>query len=185
MQHQSNLREIPLNQETIFEGILIDVSHMQVRLPDGGLSLREIVHHNGGVAIVPVSDDGQVTLVRQHRIAVDEVTLEIPAGKRDSLSEDPLLAARRELEEECGLKSGRMELLTVMLPTPGYCNERLHIYLATELIPCKPHPDKDEFLSVETIPFAQAIQHVLNGELTDGKTALGLLLANHKLHQKP
>lgn len=181
MPEETTLRETPISDETVFEGRLINVSHMQVRLPDGRTAMREIVHHRGGVAVVPVDDDGMVTLVRQHRVALNEMMLEIPAGKLDTAQENPLLAARRELEEECGLHASSMVLLTVMVPTPGYLTERLHIYLATGLTPCVPHLDADEFLAVERMPLSEAVQRVLRGELTDGKTALGLLLAERLL----
>lgn len=154
---------------------------MQVALPNGQTSLREIVHHNGGAAVVPVDGEGHVTLVRQHRIALDQMTLEIPAGKLDRPCEDPEKAALRELEEETGLRAAQVELLTRMLPTPGYCTEVLHLYLATGLTPCRPHLDADEFLDVVKLPLAEAVAMVDRGELPDGKTALALLMAWQRL----
>ena len=182
MHDDTHLREIPISEKPVFDGLLIRVSHMQVRLPNGETSQREIVHHNGGVGIVAVDDEGQVTLVRQHRIALDEVLLEIPAGKLDGPNEDPLSAARRELEEETGLQAERIELLISSIPTPGYCTERLHLYLATGLSQHQAHLDKDEFLSVVKMPLAEAIERTMRGELCDGKTALALLMAQNRLH---
>ncbi len=175
------LREVPISDERVFHGVLIDVRHQKVTLPSGGTSLREIVCHHGGAAVVPVDAHGQVTLVRQYRIALDQVILEIPAGKLNGPDEDPLLAAQRELKEETGLRAQHIELLTAMVPTPGYCTERLHLYLATGLTPSKPHLDADEFLEVVTMPLGEAVQRVKNGELTDAKTALALLLADLRL----
>lgn len=185
MAEYPGLREIPIRDEQVFHGVLIDVTHMQVTLPNGGTSLREIVRHPGGAAVVPLDGEGNVTLVRQHRVALDLMTLEIPAGKLNGSQEDPLLAAARELEEETGLRAGRMEWLTTMLPTPGYCTEKLHLYLATGLTPCRPHLDADEFLDVVKIPFAQALEMVDRGELADGKTALALLLAQRRMSKAP
>lgn len=184
MEEDRNLREVPISQETVFKGRLVEVRLMEVALPNGKTAQRELVYHRGGVAIVPVDSQGVVTLVRQHRIALDEMTLEVPAGKLDTAGEDPLLAAHRELEEECGLRAGQMRLMTHMVPTPGYLTERLHIYLATELSHCRPHLDTDEFLSVERMPLEEAVELVLQGQLTDAKTALGLMMARELLARR-
>ena len=181
MTKDTELRETPLTEETVFRGKLIDISHMEVALPNGKTSMREIVHHNGGVGVVAVNDQGEVTLVRQHRIAPDLLMLEIPAGKLDSKTENPLLAARRELEEETGLRAQHMELLTAMIPTPGYCTERIHLYLATGLSQHAAHLDADEFLGVTRMPMDEAVEKAARGEFPDAKTALGLLMAAHRL----
>lgn len=181
MDQYSDLREVPLSDETVFKGALIDVSHMQVRLPNGGQSLREIVHHKGAAAVVPVDDEGNVYMVRQHRVVVDMMTLEIPAGKLDYVGEDPLVCANRELEEETGLRAQRMELLTHVVTTPGFCTEKIGLYLATGLSQHEDHPDQDEFLHVEKLPLSEAVERVMRGELRDAKTALGLLMAWQKL----
>lgn len=177
-----NLREVPQTEETVFQGILIDVSHMQVRLPNGQTAVREIVHHKGAAAVVPVDDEGNVYMVRQHRVALDLMTLEIPAGKLDDVGEDPRACAVRELEEETGLRAERFELLTHVVTTPGFCTETIGLYLATGLSQHEDHPDADEFLFVEKLPLAEAVQRVMSGELRDAKTALGLLMAWQKLH---
>ena len=181
MTDYSDLRETPLCDELVFHGSLIDVLRRKVSLPDGRISLREIVRHPGGAAVVPVDEDSMVTLVRQHRVAPDLITLEIPAGKLDAPEEDPLMAAQRELAEEAGLRARHVEWLTTMLPTPGYSTERLYLYLATGLIPCQPHLDADEFVNVVRMPLQEAVDKVLSGEITDGKTALALLMARDRL----
>ena len=104
-----DLREVPLSEKEMFHGVLIDVSHMQVRLPNGHTALREVVRHKGAAAVVPVDGEGNVYLVRQHRVVVDLMTLEIPAGKLDYVGEDPLACAHRELEEETGLSGVRLK----------------------------------------------------------------------------
>lgn len=179
---ENELREVPLTDETVFRGALIDVSHMQVRLPDGREALREIVHHKGAAAVVPVDADGNVYMVRQHRVVVDMMTLEIPAGKLDYVGEDTLVCAHRELEEETGLRAGKMELLTHVVTTPGFCTEKIGLYLATQLTQHEDHPDEDEFLGVEKLPLSEAVARVMSGEFRDAKTALGLLMAWQKLH---
>ncbi len=177
------LLELPIARETVFSGALIHVDHMRVTLPDGREALREIVVHGGAAAIVPVDEEGNVTLVRQHRVAVDEVMLEIPAGKLDHPGEDPLCCAQRELEEETGLRAESWTLLCPAITTPGFCTERIGLYLATGLKPCKPHLDADEFLNVVKMPLSEAIARVISGELHDAKSALGLLLAEKHLQQ--
>lgn len=177
MAADADIRETPLSDTVVFTGRLIDVSHMVVRLPNGEQSYREVVRHKGAAAVVPVDADGFVTLVRQHRVVVDTVTLEIPAGKLDHAGEDPLACAHRELAEETGLRAEHMELLCPMITTPGFCTERVSIYLATGLRPGETHPDADEFVRAVRIPLREAVARALRGELSDGKTALGLLLA--------
>lgn len=177
MAADADIRETPLSDTVVFTGRLIDVSHMVVRLPNGEQSYREVVRHKGAAAVVPVDADGFVTLVRQHRVVVDTVTLEIPAGKLDHAGEDPLACAHRELAEETGLRAERMELLCPMITTPGFCTERVSIYLATGLRPGETHPDADEFVRAVRMPLREAVARALRGELNDGKTALGLLLA--------
>lgn len=182
MNDDSGLREVPVSEETVFRGALIDVAHMQVRLPDGRTALREIVRHKGAAAIVPVDEREYVCLVRQHRVAVDQLMWEIPAGKLDTAEEDPLHCAVRELREETGLAAERMELLTKVITTPGFCTEQISLYLATGLSQHEDHPDPDEFLQVTRVPLKEAVDRAMRGELRDAKTALGLLMAWQKLH---
>jgi len=173
--------EIPLKDELVFHGALIDVTHMMVQLPNGKEALREVVRHKGAAAVVPVDADGFVTMVRQHRVVVDQVTLEIPAGKLDHVGEDPLACAHRELEEETGLRAEQMELLCPMVTSPGFCTEKVSIYLATGLSHHHAHLDEDEFLNAVRLPLEEAVARAMRGELNDGKTALGLLMAWIKL----
>ena len=175
------LRETFLSSESVYPGKIIKVEKWQVTLPNGGTALREIVRHNGAAAIVPVDGLGRVTLVRQHRVAIDQCTWEIPAGKLDSPQEDPFHAAQRELEEETGLQAERWQKLTAMYTTPGFCNECISIYLATGLSQHPAHPDADEFLRVKKLPLEEAIAQCLSGEIQDGKTLAGLLLAQQAL----
>lgn len=175
------LRENFLSGEEVFHGKIINVEHWQVSLPDGDTALREVVRHNGAAAIVPVDEYGYVTLVRQHRVAIDRFTWEIPAGKLDSPTEDPFLAAQRELEEETGLRAENWRLLTRIDTTPGFCTERIALYLATGLSQHEAHPDTDEFLHLTKIPLEEAAALCMKGELRDSKTVIGLLMAQRLL----
>lgn len=171
------LREEVLNRETVYPGVIIRLEHWQVRLPNGETALREVACHPGASAVVAVDEQKQVILVRQHRVAVDRVTMEIPAGKLDSPTEDPFLCAQRELSEETGLTAEHWQKLTCLETTPGFCNERIHLYLATGLRQGNSHPDQDEFVDVVRMPLTQALEKVMSGVFRDGKTALGLLMA--------
>lgn len=176
-----SLRETFLSSQEIYPGKIIRVEKWQVSLPNGETALREIVRHNGAAAIVPVDREGNVTLVRQHRIAVGRFTWEIPAGKLDSPEEDPFHAAQRELEEETGLQAGAWRQLTRIDTTPGFCNERIAIYLATDLSQHPAHPDADEFLRITKMPLQEAVARCMSGEFCDSKTVIGLLMANQVL----
>jgi ADP-ribose pyrophosphatase len=151
---------------------------------DGTRSTRDIVGHPGAVAILAVDADDQVLFVRQYRTAAQQVLLEIPAGTLDidtatGATEDPDLAARRELEEETGYRAERWQKLTTFWTAPGFASELMHLYLATDLRPAHPNerlgPDEDEHLRLERMPFSDAIAAVDRGDVADAKSILGLL----------
>lgn len=179
MTFDQELREELISGEEVFSGKLIKVEHWQVLLPDGKTALREIVRHIGAVAIVPLDENGIVTLVRQHRVAVDKITLEIPAGKLNFKGEDPLSAASRELEEETGLRAAHWQQLTRLNTTAGFCDECIVLYVATSLSQYHCHTDEDEFIHTEKMPLSQAIRMVMTGEIQDAKTIAGLLMAQN------
>ena len=180
-----SLREIYQDGETIYDGKIIRVEKWRVSLPDGREAAREVVIHKGAAAIVPVDAQGMVTLVRQHRVALDTFTWEIPAGKLDSVSEDPLDCAKRELEEETGLRAANWRRLSYVITTPGFCTEQISIYLATELSQHEAHADQDEFLRLQKMPLDEAVNRVMAGEFRDAKTCLGLLMAARVLADQP
>ena len=180
-----SLREIYQDGETIYDGKIIRVEKWRVSLPDGREAAREVVIHKGAAAFVPVDAQGMVTLVRQHRVALDTFTWEIPAGKLDSVSEDPLDCAKRELEEETGLRAANWRRLSHVITTPGFCTEQISIYLATELSQHEAHADQDEFLRLQKMPLDEAVNRVMAGEFRDAKTCLGLLMAARVLADQP
>ena len=180
-----SLRENYQDGETIYDGKIIRVEKWRVSLPDGREAAREVVIHKGAAAIVPVDAQGMVTLVRQHRVALDTFTWEIPAGKLDSVSEDPLDCAKRELEEETGLRAANWRRLSHVITTPGFCTEQISIYLATELSQHEAHADQDEFLRLQKMPLDEAVNRVMAGEFRDAKTCLGLLMAARVLADQP
>lgn len=178
--NDTQLTETYLDGKVVFPGAIIRLEHWNVRLPNGETALREIACHPGASAVVAVDEDGQMIFVRQHRIAVGRLTMEIPAGKLDSPDEDPFLCAQRELSEETGMTASHWEKLTVLETTPGFCNEQIHIYYATGLSQHESHPDEDEFVSVTRLPLKDAVAKVMDGTIRDGKTALGIMMAAAK-----
>lgn len=177
----ADIKETFLSAQTQFEGKIITVEKWRVRLPDGREADREVVHHLGAAAVVPVDARGYVTLVRQHRVAIGRVTLEIPAGKLDFQGEDPFDCAKRELEEETGFLARKWQKMGHVVTTPGFCTEKIALYLATELTQAASRPDADEFLRLVRMPLSEAVARVLQGEIVDMKTCLGLLMAQKNL----
>ena len=170
-----------LGEESLFEGRLVKLHKLDVTLSDGRPALREVVRHPGASAVVPVDEDGMVTMVKQFRAAVGRVLLEIPAGKLDDKSEDRLEAAKRELREETGLTAAHWVHLTDITTTPGFCDELISIYLATGLTCGSTDRDEDEFLNVEKRPLAELVDMIMRGEIGDSKTLTGLLMAEKAL----
>ena len=175
----TDLRERPVSSERVYEGRVVRLRVDSVRLePEGRLARREVVDHPGAVAVVAVTGGGEVLLVRQYRYAVGRELLEIPAGTLEP-GEQPETCARRELEEETGRQAGSLEPLGAVFTSPGFCSERIHLYLARlEDGPGgRAHPDEDERLVVEVLPFEEALRLALEGRLADAKTVAGLAMA--------
>ena len=178
----ATLAEVPLSEETTWTGRIFSVSRLHVKLPDGRESVRDIVRHPGAVAIVALTNDGRICLVRQYRTALGRVTVEIPAGKLDP-GEDPLDCAKRELHEETGFRAGRIRFLTSIVTSCGFCDEIIHIYLATKLEFDAPNPDDDEFVNVDLVPLRELIDAVLDGKIEDAKTVVGALACDSIAHR--
>ena len=170
------LKEEMVSQQTVYEGIIVNVRRDKARLLDGRIANREVVEHPGGVAILPLYRDGTVSIVRQFRYPFRQVVTELPAGKLER-GEDHRPAALRELEEEVGVRAGELIYLGYLYTSPGFSTEVLHMYLARDLEPGVCHPDDDEFLECERIPFDQLVEQVVSGVICDAKTVALVLKA--------
>ena len=178
-QNDDSIMEKNLSRERVFDGIILHIDHVTNQLPNGKAAKREIAVHVGASAVLPIDGEGNIYLVRQLRAPIDQILLEIPAGKLDSVDEDRLLAAKRELKEETGLEAENWLHLTDTFTTPGFSNERISLYLARELRQSDACPDEDEFLNLVKLPFREALDMVLRGEIRDAKTQIAISMASH------
>lgn len=165
----------------IFNGRIITVHEDTVQLVDGTQAKREIVDHNGGVAIIGLTQEGEVLLVRQFRAPYKDVLFEIPAGKLEK-GEDPFEAAKREFQEECGCTAENFKYIGELYPTPGYCGEIIRLYYATGLEFGEQHLDEDERLDVYKVPLGEAFDRCINGEFKDAKTQIGIMKVREMLN---
>ena len=170
------LFEKKITSKQIFDGFVVKLFVDEVELPDGKTARREIIRHPGAVCVIPVTDEGEVIMVRQFRYAFDKVLLEVPAGKLEK-GEDPLSAALRELEEESGVVAANVEYMGELYTTVAILDEKIHMYLATGLTYKNAHPDDGEFLEVEKIPLSTLVDMVMRGEIKDSKTQVAILKA--------
>ena len=175
--------ETILYTQHLYNGRIVNLDLHEVRLPDGNHSKREVIKHPGAAAIVAIDADGKILLVRQFRIAAGKALHEIPAGTLNG-DEPPDQCATRELQEETGFKPGQLDLLTAFYPAPGYTTEFIHVYLATKLVESRLKADSDEFIEVDRVTLAEAIDMIARGDIVDGKTIIGLLLAARRLSAK-
>ena len=171
-----------LTHRPLYKGRVVDLEVDTVELPNGRTCDLEIVRHPGAAAIVPIDNEGQVLLVRQHRYATGGDLLEIPAGKLDP-REEPEACARREVEEETGFAAGKIKSLGWIWMTPGYSDEKIWLYLAQRLRPTEQRLDADEIITIERLPLAAAVQAAVAGQITDAKSVCGLLRAAHILQK--
>ena len=178
-QNDDSIMEKNLSRERVFDGIILHIDHLTNELPNGKAAKREIAVHVGASAVLPIDGEGNIYLVRQFRAPIDQILLEIPAGKLDSVDEDRLLAAKRELKEETGLEAESWLHLTDTFTTPGFSNERISLYLARNLRQSAACPDEDEFLNLVKLPFREALDMVLRGEIRDAKTQIAICMASH------
>lgn len=178
---EKRLMETVMATETLYEGKIVRLEKWRVQLQNGRVATREVVKHVGGAAVVAVDARGRVAMVRQYRCVMGREMLEIPAGKLNYKGEDRLEAAQRELREETGLTAGTWTHLCDSVSTPGFCDEVIGLYLATDLTQGEMQPDEDEFLRFELIDYQALIRRIERGELQDGKSVSALLLARAPL----
>jgi ADP-ribose pyrophosphatase len=169
-----------LSRELKYSGRIFKFSIDQVRFQSGATVQIDVIHHNGGAAVVALTDKEEVVLVKQYRHPMGEYLLELPAGKIE-IGDTPEQTATKELAEEAGFKAKTLKLLTTTYPAPGYCGERLYIYLAESLEPVKQQLDFDEEIEVVYLPFIKACEMIFNGEIRDAKTIIGLLATERLL----
>ena len=175
-----NLEEKTTKVNYIYKGKIINLRCDEAELPDGRPCKREMIEHPGGASVLCVFE-GKVALVKQFRYAYGEALLEIPAGKLEK-GEDPMLAAKRELEEETGLEAESLRRIFTLYPTPGYTNEKIYIYEAVNVRAGRQHLDEGEFLNVVYLPVEEAVRMVKEGEICDAKTIVAL--QHYLLHNK-
>lgn len=169
-----DLTEKTLDSKIVFEGKIITVCHDEALLPNGKTAKREVVKHNGGVCVAPLTDKNELIFVKQFRYPYSEVVLELPAGKLEK-GEEPFDAGKRELTEETGCSAEKYTFLGKLYPSPGYCGETIHIYLAENLSYGEQNPDDDEFLDLIKIPLDKAEKMVMDNEIFDSKTQVAVL----------
>lgn len=168
--HQHEIvEEIPA-----YQGVRYGMHLVRERLPDGRIAERDVVRHPGAAVIVPVLDDGRILLVEQYRTPIDALLLEVPAGLLDP-GEDPITAAARELEEETGHRARKIEPIIAIHPTPGFCDEVMHCFVATGLEPTQQNLDEHEIIEVHPHTIAEIRQLLRDGAITDAKTVASLL----------
>ena len=177
------LMEKTLSSRRVFDGRLLKVYRDRVELTNGGTSIREFVHHPGGAAVVALDADGNIYLERQFRYPYHKVVLEIPAGKLEP-GEDPDHAIQRELSEEIGATAGRWDPLGYIMPSVGYTDEMLYLYLARDLTFGARHLDQDEFLEPFKVPFAEALAQAADGRINDAKTLAALFRADKLMREE-
>ncbi len=173
-----------LDEREVWRGHLVSAGVARFAAPDGHEFDRDVVHHPGAVSVVPVLDEGAaVLLVRQYRAAIDRHLLEIPAGKRDVDGEAPEVTAGRELEEEVGMRAGRLEKLAEFYNSPGFCDEHSHVYMGLELEPCASSAQgvEEQHMTIERVTMADVPALITSGRIVDAKTIIGLCLARERL----
>ena len=168
-----------LGSRRVYSGRVLDLDIDTVRFPDESVGEMEMIRHSGASAVVPVLSDGaaadpEILLIRQFRHAADGVIWEVPAGRLDP-GESPEACARRELEEEAGATAGRLERLTTIYTTPGFTDERIHLFVARDLVPGPHQREADEFIETHRVPLSRALAMIRSGEISDGKTVVSLL----------
>lgn len=178
-----HLEEKTVASESVYKGRIFEVTKDKALLENGKEVQRDVVHHSGGVTVIPVTENEEILMVRQYRYPHHKVMLEIPAGKLEP-GEKHYDCGKRELLEETGCTCKNYEYLGEIVPTPAYVSEVIHLYIASGLEFSQQDLDDDEFLDVVKVPLDKAVEMVLNGEITDSKTQIGVLKAWHILKNK-
>ena len=168
----------------MYQGAIVDVYRDYMQFSNGNTEEWDYIHHRGAAAVVPVTDDGRIIMVRQYRNALERFTLQIPAGALDDPEEPGINCSARELEEETGYRSENLEWLITLRTTVAFCNERIEVYVAKNLVPSKQHLDPNEFVNVELHTVEELKQMIFDGEIEDSKTVASILAYDAKYNRK-
>lgn len=172
-----------LKRELIHKGQIIDIYKDYVEIPNGTIAQWDFIGHKGAAAVVPVTKDGKILMVKQYRNAIDRFTLEIPAGGLNSVEEPMIDCAKRELEEETGYKSQNLEFLISLRTAVAFCNERIDVFVAKDLTKTSQNLDDDEFIDVESYEIDELLKMIFEGNIQDAKTVSSLLAYQTKYGQ--
>ena len=173
-----------LNRELMYHGTIVDFYKDTIEVPNGNVVEWDFIGHKGAAAVLPVREDGKLLMVRQYRNALDRYTLEIPAGGLNGADEPTRDAAGRELEEETGYRSDDLEWLITIRTTVAFCNEKIDIYVAMNLIKSHQHLDEDEFINVEAYSVEELSRMILEGKIEDSKTISAIMSYKDKYCRK-
>lgn len=169
-----------VNRTSVYKGAILDFCKDEVITPKGNTVEWDYLYHKGAAAVIPVMDDGKILVVRQWRNAVDKFALEIPAGGKNGVDEPTLLCASRELEEETGYKSDKIEFLHTIIPAIAYSGEKIDVYVAFDLQKSHQNLDPDEDIEIESYTIEELMDKIVNNEINDAKTVASLMTYYHK-----
>lgn len=170
-----------IGRELVHKGAIIDYYEDTIRVPNGNIAKWDYIRHKGAAAVVAVKEDGKLLMVRQYRNALDRETLEIPAGGLNGADEPTEIAAARELEEETGYTAGKLELLLSLRTTVAFCDEKIDVYVATDLHRSSQHLDEDEYLDVVSYDVEELVRMIYDCKIQDGKTVSAVLAYYNKI----
>lgn len=173
-----------VKRELVHKGAVIDIYCDTMEFENGNTAKWDYIHHDGAAAVVPVTDEGKILMVRQYRNALERYTLEIPAGKLDDPEEKGIVCASRELEEETGYRSDKLEWMITLRTTVAFCNERIEIFVAHNLIPSKQNLDEDEYIDVQAYSIEELKAKIFAGEIEDSKTVSAILAYDTKYNRR-
>ena len=173
-----------VKRELMYEGTILKIYKDHMQFENGNTAESDFIHHDGAAAVVPIMEDGRILMVTQYRNALERDTLEIPAGKLDDPNESGLVCASRELEEETGYRSENLEWILTLRTTVAFCDERIEVYVAKDLIPSRQNLDEDEYVDVKAYTLEELKEKIFDGTIQDSKTVAALLAYESKYLRK-
>ena len=169
-----------MGRELAYQGTVLKVYKDHMKFSNGNTEDWDFIHHDGAAAVIPVMDDGKILMVKQYRNALERDTLEIPAGNLDDPDEVGIVCASRELKEETGYSSDDLEWILTIRTTVAFCNERIEVFVARNLIPGEQHLDEDEFVDVKAYELEELKEMIFEGKIQDSKTMAAILAYESK-----